>query len=525
MAPTVAVIGLGAVGLVTLKNLLEEGFDATGLERNDYLGGLWRFTEKPTISVLKSTCSNGSKQRGCFTDFPYPSDAPDFVPAEQVHEYLLAYARHFHLEKHARLKTSVSSAAWDEKRRKWRLLVTKPESTGPVEEFFDKVVFAMGSDQQPIMPEIPGIEKFAGFTSHSVSFKDPNLLAGKRVMILGFGNTAADMATEVSKCASKVYLAHRNGAIILPRWVNEQPVDHVRTYRKYCILQLMSRYTPSLWTSTMNSVIKKLQHQVFDMNPEWRFEPAPSIINQRPLVSDDLVDKLAAGTIVSTYGLERVLDASTVETSDGKQYEVDAIIFCTGFSVDFSVVGDADPTRATTKAWEETSGSNGRALPRLYQNIFSLDHPDSLAFMGYLSFMNPAFFMFDLASMAVAQLWKGNSAFPPQAEMERQVDQHHAWVCSLAATGSVMPAIVKASDWMDWVSDVAGTNLETYLGYGFAGWSFWFSDRRFCSWLMDGLLSPHMYRLFPGKRKSWAGARDAIIAMNEDRTARFGPMA
>ncbi|KAK2616918.1 hypothetical protein QQS21_000006 [Conoideocrella luteorostrata] len=333
------------------------------------------------------------------------------------------------------------------------------------------------------------------------------------------------MATELSKIAKQVYIAHRHGATILPRWVNDRPVDHVRTYRKYCILQLMSKYTPGLWEKTMNHVISGLQHKIYDLKPEWRFTPAPSIANQRPLVSDDLVARLTDGSVISTHGLEEVIDSTTVQTSDGQQYEVDAILFCTGFSVDYSVAGtDSDPTRATTKDWKMSSGANGRPLPRLYQNIFSLDHPNSLAFMGNLSFMNPAFFMFDLAAMAVAQLWKGNAAFPPQAEMERVVDEHHAWVCHLSARGSVMPAIVKASDWMDWVNDVAGTNLGRYLGYGIAGWKFWLKDREFCRVLMDGLLSPHAYRLFPGKRKEWSGARKAIIAMEKDREARFGPM-
>lgn len=275
----------------------------------------------------------------------------------------------------------------------------------------------------------------------------------------------------------------------------------------------------------MNKVIHGLQHKVFDLKPEWGFEPAPSIANQRPLVSDDLVKYLAEGRITSLVGLDRVIDGATVEMTDGTQVEVDAIIFCTGFSVDFSIVGDADPTRETTKDWEMMVGSNGRSLPRLYQNIFSLDHPRTLAFMGNLSFMNPAFFMFDLAAMAMAQLWKGNSRFPPAREMQRQVDEHHKWVCGLAARGTVMPAVVKAADWMDWVNDVAGTNVGQYLGYGYQGWKLWMTDRRFCNMLMDGLLSPHLYRLFPShKRKAWPGARQAIIAMNEDLLTRYGPM-
>ncbi|CAI4215535.1 unnamed protein product [Parascedosporium putredinis] len=70
--PTVAVIGLGAFGLVATKNLVEEGFDVTAFDRNPYIGGLWRYTTDNRTSVLPSTVANVSKERGCFTDFPFP---------------------------------------------------------------------------------------------------------------------------------------------------------------------------------------------------------------------------------------------------------------------------------------------------------------------------------------------------------------------------------------------------------------------------------------------------------------------
>ncbi|KAB5536172.1 flavin monooxygenase-like protein [Coniochaeta sp. 2T2.1] len=524
--PTVAVVGLGALGLVALKNLLEEGFDAVGFDKNDYVGGLWHFQERSDqLTVMRSTLSNGSKQRGCFTDFPLPADAPDFVPAAALDQYLQDYAKHFGLMEHARLRTSFHGAKFHKDGQKWALSLSTPESPEPHREYFDKVVFAMGTDQTPVTPEIEGIEKFKGFKQHSMGFKDPKVLAGKRVMVVGFGNTAADMATELAPIAEQVYLSHRHGAIILPRWVNGKPVDHVRTYRKYVILNLLSRYAPSLWEKTMNSVITGLVNKTFNLKPEWGFQPAPSITNQRPLVNDDLIPCLEDGSITSTTGIKRVIDDKTVETTDGKQYEVDALLFCTGFTVDYKAVGpDADPTRDTTAAWERNPNYTGRSLPRLYQNIFSLEHPHSLAFIGHLSFMNPAFFMFDLATMAVAQLWKGASAFPPPAEMKKQVDDQHAWILELAKRGPVTPSVVRADDWMVWVESVICTGLPEYLGYTLKGWQLWLTDRKFCNMLMDGLLSPHAYRLFPGKRKAWPGARDAIVAMNEDREARFGPM-
>lgn len=61
--PTVAVIGLGAAGLTALKNLREEGFEATGFERNGYIGGLWKYSEDDQTSVLASTVVNISKER------------------------------------------------------------------------------------------------------------------------------------------------------------------------------------------------------------------------------------------------------------------------------------------------------------------------------------------------------------------------------------------------------------------------------------------------------------------------------
>ena len=135
-----------------------------------------------------------------------------------MEKYLLSYAHHFGLDKKARLSTSVRAARWEAKLNKWRLQISKqgsPPSENDDWEYFDKVVFCMGTDQVPMTPKIPGMEKFEGHTEHSVSFKRPETLKGKKVMVLGFGNTAADMATELSKHADQVYLAHRHGAIIV----------------------------------------------------------------------------------------------------------------------------------------------------------------------------------------------------------------------------------------------------------------------------------------------------------------------
>jgi cation diffusion facilitator CzcD-associated flavoprotein CzcO len=107
-----------------------------------------------------------------YTDLGCPSDAPDFIPAAGMDQYLKDYAKHFGLMEHTRLRTSFHGAKFHKDGQRWALSLSTPESPVPHWEYFDKVVFAMGTDQTPVIPEIEGIEKFKGFQQHSMSFKE-----------------------------------------------------------------------------------------------------------------------------------------------------------------------------------------------------------------------------------------------------------------------------------------------------------------------------------------------------------------
>lgn len=79
----------------------------------------------------------------------------------------------------------------------------------------------------------------------------------------------------------------------------------------------------------------------------------------------------------------------------------------------------------------------------------------------------------------------------------------------------MMAGSVKGDDWMAWADNMAGLGIAERLGYGARGWSFWLNDRKLCNILMDGVSSPHMYRLFEtGRRKAWTGAREEILRIN-----------
>jgi dimethylaniline monooxygenase (N-oxide forming) len=160
---------------------------------------------------METTVVNISKERGCFTDFPYPDDVPSHPTAAQVQQYLIAFVKNFELQPHIRLNTSVKHVTFDEQREKWVLVVD-----GKGMKYFDKVVVAIGGMVgKANVPIVEGIEHFAGASVHSQAFKRPREYEGKRVMVVGFSNSAADTATQLAGVASKVYMAHRHGARVV----------------------------------------------------------------------------------------------------------------------------------------------------------------------------------------------------------------------------------------------------------------------------------------------------------------------
>ncbi|KAL2814127.1 dimethylaniline monooxygenase 3 [Aspergillus granulosus] len=522
----VAVIGAGAAGLPTLKNLLEEGFKATAFDRDTEIGGIWNLRDDGRPSVLESTVANNSSDFGCYTDFPYPNGSATYPSAREVSQYLQAYADHFELLPHIRLGTTIRRArlVMIGRIEKWELAIETGRSPEEL-LYFDKLVVASGSFSTPSRPDIPGLGQFEGLAMHSSAYKRPAQFNGLRVLVVGTGNTAADVVSTLKGHAKQVYWSHRHGALILPRSINGMPLDHTLTYRSTRISDIVTSYFPRYASRMMIRMLEKIQNTSFQIRPEWGLTPVPALQHALPIITDDLVAELEAGRAVSVPRIKRVTGKRAVELEDDSRLnDIDAIVLCTGYrKTDWALVGDElDPTRHTTARWSSAKGSGDRPLPRLYQNVFSLERPQSLAYVGIASGLISGFTISDLTSMAIAQVWKGNSALPTLREMNEQVDAHHDWLCKIAEHGSCSPHALNFTKWTAWVHETAGTGVHTKLGYGIQGWWFWLKDRAFCNVLMTGVMSPFIFRVFPGaKRKAWDGAREAIEVLNAERKGRI----
>jgi len=527
--PSVAVIGLGSQGLVALKNLLEEGFATSGFEKHSYVGGIWHYSTNVQVSALQSTVVNVSRERACFTDFAFPEETSSYPSAREVDQYLNAYCNHFDLHKHICLSTEVKSVDRNEANNKWLLSIA---TNGQLPETleFDKIVLATGPHVVPKQPVLEGRSLFSGSVIHSISFKDPASFDGKRVMVVGMSNSAADTATSMVGIAKEIFLSHRHGSVVLPRYLKDgTSLDHNLSWRQSGIKDILDGFAPRLGARFIDSITGRISRENFgDFDPEWNLNTPPSLLHQAPTVSDTLIPALRNGSIISTAAPSHITGPNTIQLEDGNTLHVDAIIYCTGYEVDYSVLGRFDPTLIDPTASEVRN----KVTPRLYQNVFSLTYPESLAFVGIAIAFSPAFMISDLTSMAIAQLWSTHPhapVLPPQKTIDQWYEDHLVWadyLRSLSPHRKFVPLMVQNGPWLKWVEGAAGTRLEENLSCtSFQAWRYWWNDRKFCALLTDGIWSPHMYRLFESdRRKKWNGARAAIEAVNTNVQERIERM-
>ncbi|KAI8483276.1 hypothetical protein Bbelb_390170 [Branchiostoma belcheri] len=169
----VAIIGAGVSGLTSIKACLEEGLQPVCFEQHDDLGGVWYYSDdvRPNqgAAMYRSLITNSSKEMMSFSDFPFPKDTPPYLPYHRVYTYLQDYAQHFDLKKHIRFGTQVCNG-----------------------------VFA-----RPYVPDVPGLSDFAGVTMHSQEYRTAQQFTGKKVVVVGAGNSAGDVAAEIAQVASQ----------------------------------------------------------------------------------------------------------------------------------------------------------------------------------------------------------------------------------------------------------------------------------------------------------------------------------
>ncbi len=337
---TYLVIGAGPAGLAALRSFTKAGLAVEAIERQGDLGGQWLFGGESS-AVYASTHLISSKRTTEFADFPMPEHWPAYPGHAQVLTYLRDYATHFGLLPLIRFNTRVDRL--ERQGDGWRASLsdaTTKDYTG--------VVIANGHLTDPLRPTLPGA--FAGEVLHAKDYKSADILAGKRVLIVGMGNTGCDIVVDAIHRASAVLWSVRGGNHFVPKFVAGKPADERNHRPKRFIL-------PPKWRARLHEPLLRLLVGA----PERFGLPKPDhrLYDRTPIVNSLVLQHLGQGDV----GLRKPIHAfhgHTVTFADGKEDEVDLVLFATGYRITFPFLDDLSALN-----WQEQ-----QQAPRLFLNIF-----------------------------------------------------------------------------------------------------------------------------------------------------------
>jgi hypothetical protein len=370
------VIGAGPSGLAALKNLHGCGIPAECLEREEGIGGNWRFGS-PSSRVFASTRLISSRRLTEFVDHPMPRSWPAYPDHAQCLSYLQDYARRFELLPSIRFRTAVER-------------IERPEGAGPgwvvttadgTSRRYAGVVIASGHNREPRWPEIPG--EFTGFLLHAADYKSPTqpvALAGKHVLVIGGGNSGCDIAVEVSRHAARTVLSMRRGYHVVPRFILGRPAD-VRGER------LLAMGAP-LWLRRIVS-LRAIDRTV---GLPWRHglpRPDHRLFETHPVVNDELCARTRSGAI-DLAGDVAAFAGAEVVFKDGTRAAFDGVICATGYRIEHPFI-----------APEHLAASAGP--PGLFLNLLHPVH-DDIAVVGLIQPDSGQWGITDVQSQLVARM-------------------------------------------------------------------------------------------------------------------------
>jgi dimethylaniline monooxygenase (N-oxide forming) len=393
----VCIIGAGSSGIVAAQVLDVRGIPFDCFEKGSQIGGNWRFeNDNGMSSAYRSLHINTSRRVMAFKSLPMPENYPDYPDHFQMAAYFDEFADHFGLREKIRFRTEVTNV--EPADGEWAV-TTKGESGAEATDRYRAVLVANGHHWDPRWPEpaFPGSEEFEGEQLHAHHYREPDVLRGKRVLVLGLGNSATDIAVESSRIAEKTFLAVRRGAYVLPKYLNGKPIDEaVHPLASYLPLSVQRFFA-----------MKGLEIAAGDMETYGLPKPDHKLFEAHPTVSSELLPRLGHGDIAVKPNIERFGGGRKVEFVDGSSEKIDLVVYCTGYKITFPFF---DP--------KVLSAPDNR-LP-LYRRVVSVERP-GLYFIGFIQPLGPIMPLAEAQAEWVADLLSDRAALPPAGEMKREI--------------------------------------------------------------------------------------------------------
>ncbi len=301
------IIGAGPCGLGVAKALKESGISYDHTEADDEVGGNWYHGVYDTVHIISS------RKTTEYADFPMPTDYPDFPSRRQMSDYYKIYADEFGLRENIEFNSKIvmcrplANETWE------------VEFENGEQRVYKGVIVCSGHHWDKRFPDYQG--EFSGEFIHSKDYKNPEQLEGKRVLVIGGGNSACDVVSEAARVGAEAHLSLRRGYWFLPKTMfgkpsAESPAIYLPLFLQRFILKLMLRV-----------VVGKYEDYGLP-------HPDHKLFEHHPTVSSEILHYLKHGRITPHKDIEK-FDDKTVYFVDGTQTEVDLVVCATGFYVSF----------------------------------------------------------------------------------------------------------------------------------------------------------------------------------------------
>ena len=408
--PEVAVIGAGPCGLAACKALAAQGIGFECLEAGKEVGGIWNVGTRP--GGYRSLMTNTSNPNMAYPDFPFMPEQPAYLEAAEMVSYFQRYADHHALGKHIRLEHRVERVTPSADDR-WQVRVHNGATRA-----YSAVIVATGQYTRPRNPHSEQAGSFAGEHLHVHDYFDvtcPVDLRGKRVLVVGLGTSAAEVAAELSDpdnplgCASQVVLSARSGRWVLPKVLDGQPMDARAPHSSLPPPGLLRRLPASVSSWLMRRVMGRgLREAASSFGGYTSLGlPEPDIApwGDRPTLSFDFIPALQAGRIDVRPAISRFA-GDRVHFTDGSHAHIEVIVYATGYDIDVPFID------------RSTLGCDADELS-LYQRIA---HPeqDGLYFVGYCPVMCSLWPVAEQQGRWIARLLDGGFQLPRPAVRRRR---------------------------------------------------------------------------------------------------------
>jgi cation diffusion facilitator CzcD-associated flavoprotein CzcO len=411
--PRVAIIGAGSSGITAAQVLAARGIGFDCFEMGSTVGGNWRYdNDNGVSSAYRSLHINTSRSAMEYAAFPMSDSLPDYPSHWQIAEYFDEFVEHFGLRERITFRTEVvkvvSTGSTDENAGSagegYDVTLRSLDNVRVAEtRHYDQVIVANGHHWNPRWPEpgFPGSETFPGEQLHAHYYRTPDVFAGKRVVVLGIGNSATDIAVESSRVAAETYLAMRRGAHILPKYLFGVPTDHLTS-------SPLARGPFPVQKLGLRTMLRIAVGRMTDYGLP---QPDHDILEAHPTVSDDLLTRLGHGDLAVKPNIDR-FEGSKVFFVDGTAVEADVVVYATGYKVAFPFL-DESVVRTEDNHID------------LYRRVVSPDHP-GLYFVGLIQPLGAVMPLAEQQAHWVADLITGDVTLPSVAQMRAQIAAYDA---------------------------------------------------------------------------------------------------